>query len=122
MKYLVDVCLIAAILLIIWLTQGWWQLLAVMPFIVLLISTNPGHPERHKGIGPRSGGRSEIPLNYTVVERDGERIQVECLCPVQFDGGWCHFTNEVTKAGYHPHLSFYMPRSVILGTFVKMED
>jgi len=113
MKNFADICLIAAMVVIIYFNEGWWQLMVLFPFLILLVRIESGKDTKKK-IDPLEDYPEK--MKYEVIASDGEKFDVECEYPVQCVDDWAHFTDEITEYGYHPHAAFYKPRRVTLIT------
>lgn len=108
------VCFMAVMACIAWVisaTDGWWQLLALIPALIGMSMTVDATEKPKKR---KEKYRNDQPMIYMVDTRDGGRERVQCHVPVQYDGPWAHFTNEITDYGYHPFRSFYKPKEVRL--------
>lgn len=113
MRYLVDIFLAGVMLLLITMSEGWWQLLSIMPFLILVMRIPPKNP-MVRNLGPLPDKKPRLVMNYIVTDSNGEEVEVECTCMVQYNGKWVHFTNEITEFGYHPHVSFYRAQQIRL--------
>lgn len=113
MRSPMNIILAIAVPVIIYITDGWWQLLGFLP-VILLAGVDPTKKSK-KEVNPTISDSGDYA--YNVYTYEGETTMVECRCPVQFDGGWAHFANEITEFGFYPRgtiRSFYKPRGVEL--------
>ena len=110
MKYLVDICLIIAMWVILYITDGWWQLLTILPFIGLLAHLEPGRSKKKKQTKNRIEDSDCENYYYEVTDSHGDIHNIECKCPAQFEGQWVHLVNEISEYGFHDvEESFYKP-------------
>lgn len=110
MKVLIDLSLVAALFGMSYFSDGWWALLAFMPFILLLVRHTPDSKVKKKTVVIKS---TEEMFRYSVLT-GGETITVECECPVQYEGAWAHFPDEIHEFGCHAKESYYMPQRITL--------
>ncbi len=118
MKHLINLILIICMMVIIYWNQGWWQLVAMLPFLLVAINMSPASGQENKS-KPGGSATGELEYEYAVADKMGNKVIIKCKCPAQFEGGWAHFTNEIKMNAdeffsYIPHLSLYEPLGVEL--------
>ena len=114
MKVLIDICLIAALVGVVYITDGWWALLSLLPCIMFLARNSSDQPEKKR---PLIFGVAVGIYRYNVTLQGGETTTVECKLPVLCEGAWAHFCDEVNQDnefGCHIAKSFYMPQCISL--------
>ena len=95
--------------------EGLWNLITFVPLIFLTFwYSKPNNPE-----DVYKTQSYKKPNRYSVLTDHDGWVEIECYAPVQFDGPWVHFTDEITDFGYHPKRSFYRPieiREIVPGS------